>query len=209
MTNLSPEHWTVEEFLVAWDDRGTYVSADEMYSAMLKVGRVPAPALLLYAYEEALLAEDALAELVADAWTGAEYPERSLGRDAWRLMFEATGYVLDARRGRSPRPTEPLTLYRGATLEHRSGWAWTADPDLAHRFAAGQMRGRGTGLVCVAEVEPWRLFCRCDGRQEQEYVIDTDCLDIAALATDSATDFPEAPPPPGRTRTQPSTGRED
>lgn len=48
---------------------------------------------------------------------------------------------------------------------------------MAVDYARGFAR-RSLGNLWTAQVEPWRLFCRNEDREEFEYVVDTDGLDI-------------------------------
>jgi hypothetical protein len=110
---------------------------------------------------------DVLRRLILDVWSSAEFPQRSFGRDGrrpWLEMFAATGYMSH----RTPRPVEPLTVYRGAVDRHKKGMAWTTDPDIARRFADH----RGPGTVWQATVPPPAVLGRIDdghqGRGEKE-----------------------------------------
>ncbi len=119
-----------------------------------------------------------LTALIAGAWCMAEYPERSLPLADWREMFAAAGYTVEGQP--AERPAEPVTLYRGAVHARRRGWSWTADREIAQRFASGDFYRRQLGAVYVTSAPPSALLCRihATGRSEDEYVVDTRGLKI-------------------------------
>lgn len=121
--------------------------------------------------------------VIARAWTSAEYPERSIGTDAWHVIFAvAEGVVTDVDtdgQGAPVVPTESLRLYRGSLVERAAGMAWTGDKDRAAWFAQrwnGQLGD--IAHVWTALVEPERILARFVLRSEDEYVIDTTDLNI-------------------------------
>lgn len=142
--------------------------------------RIDGPALLFYWQLEGLVGREELAPLVADVWSSAEYPERSLTREGWLSLFRFVGYVSDPPG--LPVPTEPVTLYRGAPPRYARGMAWTATRATAQRFADGGIRGRHAGYVYAATVAPAAVLARCEGRGEDdepgeaEYVVDPSML---------------------------------
>jgi hypothetical protein len=71
-------------------------------------------------------------------------------------------------------------LYRGATALRNDGMAWTSSREIAEKFATGRLRGRELGEVWTANVEPWRLLAKVADRDEHEYVVNTDELEITA-----------------------------
>jgi hypothetical protein len=115
------------------------------------------------------------------AWTSPEWPEANLGGDLWRLLWQQVGYVSDG----DPRPTGPVTLYRGAVPARKRGMAWTADLTrarwFAHRFPRSEHFKQGR--VYTASVAPERIYARYTGRGEDEWVIDTRGLGIRTLET--------------------------
>lgn len=74
-----------------------------------------------------------LRELILFVWNGADSPVNCLDEETWIDWFEEVGFVSD--RGR-PRPTEDVTLYRGATISSGGrGLSWTFSRTTAHWFA--------------------------------------------------------------------------
>ncbi len=110
-----------------------------------------------------------------------EFPNRAVDEDIWRALFDLAGYVVNGQP--SEQPAEPIELWRGALPEHRNGWSWTDDRDLA-RWFADRPHNRGAGKVWAASVEPVRLLARItDHREgESEYVVDARGLAVKALA---------------------------
>lgn len=173
-------------------DLPEYPSADVVFAACCRLGR-NAPALVLSLhYEDCLLAEVA-AGAVPHAWSAVEFPHQALAEGEWRELFDFAGYTREGVP--ADRPTEPLTLWRGALAEHRRGWSWTDDLDLARWFADRPLTDR-RGRVWVATVEPARLLARISTFRtveparllaglsqaqtgEPQYVVDARGLDVA------------------------------
>lgn len=151
-------------------------TADEVETVMLRLGRTHAPWVLGELHCYGLLGDDVATALVGLAWSIAEYPEDVLGRDLWLELFDIAGFTIDGKA--APRPSQSLTLYRGAPPERRARMAWTTSVDLAQRFATEGLRGRETGELWTAAVEPWRLLTVDNGRTEHEHVINPDDLEI-------------------------------
>ncbi|HSP10031.1 MAG TPA: hypothetical protein VLU92_10600 [Candidatus Dormibacteraeota bacterium] len=111
---------------------------------------------------------------IVRVWSDAEVPLRSLTAPEWLEMFAAAGYT-DCGKP-SPRPAEPLRLWRGAPYKYHRRWSWTADFDRAQRFA-----DRSRGRVWSAVVPPFALLgadAGHEGRNESEYVVNTTGLTI-------------------------------
>src|SRR4029078_6886251 len=85
-----------------------------------------------------------------------------------RAASEPAGGSSDAA---SERPTEPLTLYRGATEEHQRGLAWTADPERAQWFAKRVDFQDDPALVYRRTFAPQDIMARFAGRGEDEFIV--------------------------------------
>lgn len=170
------------DLIASWIEAQTSISRDDFEVALSRAGRVHGPFLLGLAWWGRKIETVTLTALVSGVWSEAEYPQRSLRLVDWRELFAAAGYTVDGQP--AARPAEPVTLYRGAVHSRRRGWSWTADYETAQRFASGDLNGRQSGLVYVTSAPPLALLCgiHVASRSEDEYVVDTRGLKIAALA---------------------------
>ena len=164
------------------DEDGCYrfkgqIDAQTFSIACGHVGRNNAPALLFDLYYGKSLDLAAHPSVVADAWSSAEHPEGSLDPYKWAEFFRTAGYTHDGQP--AAPPTEPIPVYRGCTPDGREGMSWTSDPAVAQRFAHGQLRGRAVGHVYTFDAPPEALLAYIHeiGRQESDYVIDSDFLE--------------------------------
>ncbi len=99
----------------------------------------------------------------------------------WVDLFDEAGYTVDGQS--APRPTQPVTLYRGCHHDRRFGMSWTADLERARWFADRDL-GLGPGLVYVTTADPKSLLAFIgDGhRRESEYVVDPTYLNDDVIA---------------------------
>jgi hypothetical protein len=117
------------------------------------------------------LPKDQLIIALADAWTGAEVPERRLPRLQWLQIFRAAGYHIDDTPA---TPPDSVVLWRGGTRKTRM--AWTADRERAewfqHRYE--HLQGSKPGKLWTLTVGPGPLLAHyhAAARNEDEYVID-------------------------------------
>jgi hypothetical protein len=156
-------------------------NAENVDTAASRLNRNYYPALVNTLYAEDMFwgtwGEEQLRGVICSAWSMAEFPLVQLDEDQWRELFDHVGYVVDGKA--AERPSEPLTLYRGAMPKFRNGWAWTDDRDLAQWFA-DRPHHRGEGQVWKAVVEPERLLARISEQREgeSEYVVDARGMDV-------------------------------
>lgn len=129
------------------------------------------PDLILSMIEYAVFTSEAAVSLMRHAWMNTEFPSQNADPERWVDNFTTAGWVSDDD---SPRPTEPIRLYRGAELEHAAGMSWTASVDTARWFANRWTKG---GEVFWAIFQPDELLARFTTRNEDEYVVDTVYLD--------------------------------
>lgn len=165
--------------MLAWVlDEGRYLTADEFETACMRIGREHGPWFYVELLNEGLIDFEVMAPALALVWSMAEYPGQQAPAEQWRALFRDAGYAVDGEP--ADLPERSLTLYRGATDEHRLAMSWTDDLEIARTFAEGQLRGRALGKLWVAEVEPLRLLARIheSSRGESEYVVDTEGLDV-------------------------------
>jgi len=158
------------------DENGYYgfdgEDAETFSAAHGHVGRNNGPALLFDLTYNGVLDVEQHPGVVAETWTMAEFSAGKLLDTAeWVELFETAGYTHNGQP--SPRPKQPVTLYRGCAPERRFGMSWTTHVDRARWFADRNL-GHGTGNVYVYQAEPFALLAFIDesGRGEAEYVID-------------------------------------
>jgi hypothetical protein len=133
------------------------------------------PALLWHLFQTGGLALDVRQEVAHEVWQDADHP-MSIGEAPWRQIFSFIGYTEAGKA--APRPTDAVTLFRGSTAAHRRGWSWTRNERDADRFACHNIRGRPTGEMWEACVQPWRLFASIGDGEEGEFIVDTKSLKI-------------------------------
>lgn len=149
-------------------------TADELETAMGRVGRNDAPALLFDYADDALgwRQLEPVHSVAHAAWSASECPEDSLGGDdRWSMLFGSYGttfYRADGRRRK--RPTS-VRLYRGAPESRVGRMAWTGSLEVARRFAQDGLRGRELGTVWTVQVPGQALLGHISDRGEDEYVL--------------------------------------
>ncbi|WP_329064920.1 hypothetical protein [Amycolatopsis sp. NBC_01480] len=188
--NLDPSHSDECRAYAAWldeEDRSAAERFDYFLDRACRLGRNYAPDLAHQFYWADLLDTPEVCALVADhAWSAPDFPENH--DTPWCELFSSAGFARDGVI--TDPPAEPMTLFRGCTSEGRFGMAWTGTRSVAEKFASGELLGRpDKGLVYTAVVEPWRILAHLNGRNEDEFVIDTDGLEptaVAPLATSDA-----------------------
>jgi hypothetical protein len=184
-----PFVWSAEEMVEQCAWLGVDWDEDTLSCAISRVGRNESPALILDLWQSGVLEQVHLLPFgINDAWCSSERPLSQLDWPLWLGLLEDAGIVkgatwLDAGRVRKVRHKRPLRLYRGAPADWRLGPSWTSSLSVAETFATGRLRGRHLGTVWTAEVEPSRLLARITGRDEDEYLIDTEGLEVSELPT--------------------------
>jgi len=110
MTTVSvPLVFTVEEMLHHFLEHGEPTS-HQLSEALARLGRNLGPTLLADLEAEGLLAAEAAAVHVGNAWNAAEYPHRLLDQGTWRALFSLAGYTPQRRARRAPgRATSALS----------------------------------------------------------------------------------------------------
>jgi hypothetical protein len=158
------------------EEGGRVATAEELDSALPRVGRVYGPTLLSALLGHDLITGEDLTRLVGVVWSMAEYPDDALGHERWLELFTLAGYTVDGVL--ATRPSSSVTLYRGSVPERRADWSWTDSLDIAQSYAHGGIGGRPQSTVWTAEVDPARLLARISERDEDEYVVNTADLPI-------------------------------
>lgn len=152
------------------------LTADEVMALWYRLGRGSAPTIVSHLAKMGLLRKKVLRDTVGHAWCGSDRPEDVLGSRRWMSLFRRAGYAIDGEL--ATRPPEPLRLYRGATERTAHRMAWTADVKVAERFASDRWQFGSAGRVFTALVNPVRLLCLINDRDESEYVINPAGLHI-------------------------------
>lgn len=156
---------------------GGGTTAAAVLDLMARAGRNEGPAIVFDAHFSRSLPKADLPQVLAHAWSSAEYPEQALD-GAWVAMFHAAGFTAD---GVPATPPDSITLYRGATEAGRHGMSWTSDLDAARKFARGELRGRPAGSVWTATVPAVGLLAHITSREESEWVVDPAPLRAAGV----------------------------
>lgn len=122
---------------------------------------------------------DELAKAVEASWTMPDNPQTQLTREDWLGYFQKVGYLDNTVR--APRPSEPITVWRGADASRRRRWSWTTDTDRAEWFA-DRLTSAGIDGRVWKTTAPARArlahFHGEDSRGEDEHVINTKGLKI-------------------------------
>ncbi|GFM20412.1 MULTISPECIES: hypothetical protein [Mycobacteriaceae] len=118
------------------------------------------------------LADPTMNGIVAAAWASGEPGSEScIGYREWQKLFRLNGFTYLGAP--SSRPTEPVSVYRGCTPEHRFGMSWSIEMAVARSFATEGMSSRPPGVVYVAHVHPEHLLAFIEeGHDEHEWVVD-------------------------------------
>jgi len=147
------------------------MTAEQFHTLTMWTGRVYGPRSLQALDLTRSLRPDAYADIVGYAWGLAEFPSLSIPRREWVALFRKAGYTFNGETDVA-RPTEPLTLWRGAWAKYKNGLAWSDNRKVAEHFA--KVRS-GDGRVWTATVAPDRLlaYIHDDGRGEEEWIVNT------------------------------------
>ncbi|KLL95131.1 hypothetical protein NJ76_29875 [Rhodococcus sp. IITR03] len=120
------------------------------------------------------------------AWRKVEVPTLRVRPDKWISMFRTLGFVtygeVNGIVDESQRPTEPLTLYRGAPPEYREGLSWTDTPTRARWYVQEWQTGKrntdGRVWKCTIPPERFLAYFDRDPVEEIEWVADVRGLPI-------------------------------
>ena len=143
-----------------------------------RLGRNDLPDVLMLHWHD--LEPEELAYAISDAWSAAEYPEQYHRTTDWKMLMRHVGYTVDGVP--ADRPSRPLRLWRGATLEGSRGMAWSTSRETAEWFRDRLNYFGLDGRLWTAEVTPRRMLMACNDRDEHEVVINTSGLTIVEAA---------------------------
>jgi hypothetical protein len=173
------EKWWIPGLYLDEDDNyrfsGSDLDAETFNEACADLGRNEGPALLFDLHYQGIIDVGEHPAVVASVWTMAEFPAHNLDPDSWVELFGEAGYTHDGEP--APRPSKPVTAYRGCSDDRRFGMSWSIDLDRARWFADRDL-GKGKGHVYVLSAPPESMlaFVHEFGRSEAEYVIDPQYL---------------------------------
>jgi hypothetical protein len=160
--------------------RGEIFGVDRFAGLLLQAGRLDGPALLFDAWFGQVIEAETLAAHVGKVWSMAEYPDAALDRKAWRTLFAAAGFTADGHLAEPP--AGPIELWRGSVPARRADWSWSASRAVAEGYATGTgARRPTTGRLYRVVAPPSALLAHNTGRDEDEYVLDTDALTITEV----------------------------
>lgn len=115
------------------------------------------------------LSREQLRELVVDSWLGAEFPALMASYDEWSEIFLTAGFCTDNWQ---VKPTEPVTMYRGAPDGYVEGLGWTSNFEIAKWFNdRNHLFGYKDSKIYSMTVEPKWIMAMLDGRKEDEFII--------------------------------------
>lgn len=169
-------------------DPSTYLDHDgdpDPVSAFYGLGHLShtrdLPTFALLVLHADVLDLDTRRDLTVFAWRVPEWPHSGLNTDLWHEAWARAGFCSD--EDDVTPPTDPITVYRGATPRFKRGLAWTADIDKARWFARRFPKSDTFGQcrVYAADVNPNRVYARIVHRSEDEWVIDTRRLAIRTV----------------------------
>lgn len=153
-----------------WASLADRLTPTEAVAALMSIDRVDGPAMLFDMWYGRRIDRPGLMAGLPAAWSGAEYPERSLTRRVWIDLFRLAAY---------PPPAEPVELYRGAPPRYARGMAWTTRYSKAEWFAGrrGMNPGHAVAHVYTVVAPPEAILADIDalepdGRGEGEMVVD-------------------------------------
>lgn len=155
------------------------ITTEELEDRLAFANRVDGPAILFDAWFGNEIDSGTLAAVIGDVWCAAEYPEQAITDGGWQHMFGVAGYTED---GVSMAPPSEIRLYRGAPPEFKSGMSWSSDIEVAKKFATGGLRGRKPGRLYTTVAGGDSLLAFISDRQEHEYVVDTEGLEIEEVS---------------------------
>jgi hypothetical protein len=89
------------------------------------------------------IADETLRDVILEIWQ-VSWPSLALRERDWLAMFGATGFVSEG----TPKPTEPLTVYRGARLyTNGRGFSWSLLREIAEQYVeAFNLSGYAAGV---------------------------------------------------------------
>jgi len=119
------------------------------------------------------VSEEDFAAMICRLWSASDPDDTKTDNlRVWQRVFASTGGVI--RDGRPLPNQKPLVVFRVITQEDElAGIAWTTDPKIAAKFAAGAgLRIKTDGRVLRGTCDPHHVLAYITGRGESEVIID-------------------------------------
>ncbi|GGG14176.1 hypothetical protein GCM10007304_30340 [Rhodococcoides trifolii] len=134
------------------------------------------PRILADLFEQDLILEADLGEIVQDSWVMADRPTANVSSDRWIRIWSAANTTI---------PTVPEKLFRGG-ISYR-GMSWTASYEVAEEFAWSEMRpgdDPSHGKVFSYSFSQQHVIGYMKVKSEDEYIIDPRIFDDATIIPD-------------------------
>lgn len=122
---------------------------------------------------------------VAYSYTMIRFPLSHYTQDQWVDMFRAAGWMAG-----KPDPSQPLTIYRGAHPDYKTGLSWTPSMELALLYAR-QWNTGGVYQITLTQPEIIATITHTDGTQ---LIVDARKHDVQ-LVPDSLKENPQGHDP--------------
>lgn len=117
-----------------------------------------------------------LGHLLSDNWTHSGYAaDQSWETSHWAKLFEMAGFVTDTPGWK--RPSELLTIHRGARQESEPVMSWFTDRDVAAWFARWCHDTGTPAELMSTTIAPEYILGAFDGRNEHEVLINPAGID--------------------------------
>ncbi|MFT8395319.1 hypothetical protein [Propionibacterium sp.] len=170
----------MDVLLTALRSAGKPLGRDALNEALNKIEADDGPVLLFDLDWDGLLETEACT-LAGPVWCSATYPQDCADPVAWRGLFGRAGFCVDGVP--AERPAEAITLYRASGENHKARWSWTDSLEQATKLAAPESPELPSSKkVWTATVEPERLLAGVTDSYGLDYVVDTQGLEISAVA---------------------------
>jgi len=141
------------------------------------------PRMLYEAWKEGAIPDLELA--LWAVWVHNRSPLQGLGERRWLQLFKAAGFavVTGGTAGTvaeyehlSEKPTEPITVWRGAALTNGRGMSWSVHRGCARGFAVGVSQDGIESAVFEATVPVRAVLALFGDAREQECVVNPNML---------------------------------
>lgn len=115
-------------------------------------------------------------------WVHNPSPLKGLGERRWLQLFKAAGFAVitggtvSEYEHLTVKPTEPITVWRGAALTNGGGMSWSIHRECARVFAVGVSREGIESAVFEATIPGRAVLALFGDQREQECVVNPNML---------------------------------